>query len=232
MKKYEHLFFDLDHTLWDFDTNARHALHEVYNTLRLKDAGVLDVELFYTLYLQHNEGLWEQYRNGKIKQDELRVKRMRLTLLDFKIINEALATEMNELFLDLLPIRNTLFPHTMELLTYLQNRKYHIHMITNGFNSVQQKKITNSGLAPFFKHVITSEMSMSLKPNREIFEYAFKQTGAEAYNSIMIGDTEEVDIAGAKQVGMDQIFVNHISDTYTSKATYTVTHLQEIENIL
>ena len=92
--KYRHLFFDLDHTLWDFEANARATLEELHTSLKLEEKGVNDFELFYTNYLVHNERLWEQYRNGFIKQNELRGKRMRLALLDFKIVNEELDKAM------------------------------------------------------------------------------------------------------------------------------------------
>src|SRR5271169_3575027 len=109
--KYHHLFFDLDHTLWDFEANARATLAELYSSLDLKEKGVNDFDRFYKNYLDHNEKLWERYRNGFIKQDELRVKRMWLSLLDFKIADETLAKEMSVQFLDLLPTRTILFPY-------------------------------------------------------------------------------------------------------------------------
>lgn len=124
--KYRHLFFDLDHTLWDFEANARATLETLHNDLLLKERGVHDFELFYKNYLVHNEMLWERYRKGFIKQEELRVKRMRLALLDFKIADEALSQKMNVLFLDLLPTRTLLFPYTKEILCYLRDKKYEL----------------------------------------------------------------------------------------------------------
>ena len=101
--KYKHLFFDLDHTLWDFEANARATLSHLYEDLKLKERGVNDFELFYKNYLIYNEKLWERYRNGHIQQQELRIKRMRMALLDFKIADEPLAEKMNVQFLELLP---------------------------------------------------------------------------------------------------------------------------------
>src|SRR5829696_5766859 len=108
--KYRHLFFDLDHTLWDFDTNSRITLQQLYHSLELEQKGVNDFDLFHKNYLAHNEKLWERYRNGFIKQEELRIKRMWLALLDFKIADELLAKELSIQFLDLLPTRAILFP--------------------------------------------------------------------------------------------------------------------------
>ena len=229
--KYKHLFFDLDHTLWDFEANAYATLATLYEDLQLKERGIDDFGLFYKNYLAHNEKLWEHYRKGQIRQDELRVKRMKLALLDFKIADEDLSQKMNVLFLDLLPTRNLLFPHTKEILHYLADKNYELHLITNGFETVQHSKLKYSGLDVFFKEVITSEGSNSIKPNKEIFEYAFKKTNAKLSTSIMIGDTIEVDIQGAINAGIDQVFVNHTGITPALQATYTVNTLKELENI-
>ncbi|HWN88908.1 MAG TPA: hypothetical protein VNM35_07590, partial [Chitinophagaceae bacterium] len=126
--KYRHLFFDLDHTLWDFEANARVTLLELYNTLQLEQRGIHDFDLFHKNYLTHNEKLWERYRNGFIKQEELRVKRMWLALLDFKIADELLAKQLSVQFLDLLPTRTILFPYAIEILEYLTNKKYQLHL--------------------------------------------------------------------------------------------------------
>lgn len=229
--KYQHLFFDLDHTLWDFEANARVTLAGLYDSLELKKRGVNDFDEFHKNYLHHNEKLWERYRNGFIKQDELRVKRMSLTLLDFKIANETLAKEMSVQFLDLLPTRTILFPHAIELLKYLKNKNYKLHLITNGFEKTQHSKLKHSGLNDFFKEVITSEGSNSLKPNKEIFDFALEKTKASKEESIMIGDSIEVDIIGAMNAGIDQVFVNHLNMATGIKPTYIVHSLKEMETI-
>jgi len=229
--KYLHLFFDLDHTLWDFEANSRQTLQELYTSMQLNAKGVDDFDRFHKNYLVHNDKLWDRYRNGFIKVDEMRWKRMWLTLLDFKIGSEPLAREMGNLFLELLPTRKILFPHTIELLEYLTAKNYQLHLITNGFEKTQHSKLKNSGLAKYFKQVITSEGSNSLKPHKEIFEYAFLKTGAKKEESIMIGDTVEVDIQGAINAGIDQVYVNHLHLETALKPTYTVYSLKELEDI-
>lgn len=229
--KYRHLFFDLDHTLWDFEENARITLLELYHQLQLEEKGVNDFDLFHKNYLAHNEKLWERYRNGFIKQEELRVKRMWLSLLDFKIADELLARDLSVRFLDSLPTRTILFPYALEILQYLTNRNYQLHLITNGFEKTQHSKLKYSGLDKYFKEVITSEASSSLKPNREIFEFAFERTGAKPAESIMLGDSLEVDIIGAMGAGIDQVFINHQNITTDIRPTYTVTSLKELEKI-
>lgn len=228
---YQDLFFDLDHTLWDFETNSREAMQDLYQLHQLEEKGVTDFPAFFERYSFHNHRLWDRYARGFLKQEELRWKRMWLALLDFNLYNEPLARAMGKDFLDILPHKNNLFPHAAEILAYLTQKKYRLHLITNGFESVQHHKLEKSGIAGFFQEVITSEGSNSLKPNKEIFEYALQKAGAHLAGSIMIGDNLEADIAGAMNVGMDTVFVNHVGATTELQPTYTITHLEQLEDI-
>jgi putative hydrolase of the HAD superfamily len=229
--QYKHLFFDLDHTLWDFEANSRQTLKELYHSLNLVERGVHDFDLFHRCYIVHNDKLWARYRNGYIKVDELRWKRMWLTLLDFKIGDEPLARKMDVLFLDALPTRKILFPHTLEVLDYLRDKGYVLHLITNGFEKTQHSKLQHAGLTGYFTEVITSEGSNSLKPHKEIFEYALLKAGAAKRESIMLGDNVEADIEGAMNAGIDQVYVNHLGQEPTVKPTYTIRSLKELEKI-
>ena len=156
---------------------------------------------------------------------------MWLALLDFKIADELLAKDLSIRFLDLLPTRTILFPYTTEILQYLTNKKYELHLITNGFEKTQHSKLKYSGLDKYFKEVITSEASSSLKPNKEIFDFAFKRTGAKPTESIMLGDSIDVDILGAMKAGIDQVFINHLNVSIDIKPTYVVSSLKELEKI-
>lgn len=229
---YKHLFFDLDHTLWDFDANSKLSLQKIYDELELKEKGVHDFERFYRSYLHHNNVLWDRYRKKQMKQEELRWRRMWRTLLDFKIGSEKLAREIAVLYLNDLPKRNILFPDTIEVLTYLKEAGYQLHVITNGFDEVQHSKINNSGLTGYFTEVITSQGANCLKPDKEIFEYALQKAGAEPESSIMLGDNIEVDIRGAMNAGLDQVHVNHTREATDVSPTYTVYSLAEIRDIL
>jgi putative hydrolase of the HAD superfamily len=230
--KYRHLFFDLDHTLWDFDKNAREALQDIYGTLSLAEKGITPFDTFYTRYLHHNEILWSRYHKGFITSEELKWKRMWRTLLDFKLPSEPLAREMSTAFLEVLPEKKGVFPYTFEILNYLQEKGYILHLITNGFEKTQWRKLNSSGLNKYFSEVITSEASNSVKPQKEIFEYALEKTGASSEHSIMIGDNQEADIAGAVNAGWDSIFVNHTQIPVTTASTYCISHLKELEQIL
>ncbi len=230
--KYRHLFFDLDHTLWDFDANAKDSLTELYSIFQLETKLILPFELFYTNYLKHNAILWERYEKGFISSDDLKWKRMWRSLLDFKISDETLAKEMSAKFLEILPTKKKVFDYTFEILDYLKQKEYSIHLITNGFEKTQWSKLNNSNLAKYFTHVITSEISNSVKPKKEIFDYAVKKTKGNIEECIMIGDNPNADIQGAINAGMDTIFVNHINADCSLHPTHTIYHLKELESIL
>ena len=229
---YKDLFFDLDHTLWDFELNSKETMQELYSNHHIAALGITDFDAFFNIYTAHNHRLWDRYAKGFIKQEELRWKRIYLSLLDFKIANEQLSKDMSLEFLQILPTKKKLFPHTIEILNYLKEKDYKMHLITNGFESVQMQKIKNAEIAHYFTEVITSETSNSLKPNKEIFEFALKTAKATLSESIMIGDNETADIQGGINVGMDTVFVNHLNAAPTIPATYTITHLKELEALL
>lgn len=231
MPAYKHIFFDLDHTLWDFDKNAEVALAEVFAAFNLKERISEGFETFYKNYLIHNALLWDRYHKGFISAEDLKWKRMWRTLLDYKIGDDVLAKAMSQKFLEILPTKTELFPHTHEILSYLCDKGYKLHLITNGFEKTQWSKIKNSGLDKYFVEVITSEGSNSVKPKKEIFEYALLKSNAILAESIMIGDNADADIQGAINAGMDCIFVNHIQAEELPSCTYNITHLQELENI-
>lgn len=230
--KYKHVFFDLDHTLWDFNANAKSTLTDLYAFFELDKRIAVPFDDFYVKYLYHNEILWDKYHNGLITAEELKWKRMWRTLLDFKIGDEPLSKQLSGKFLEILPTKTNLFEHTTGILDYLLEKKYALHLITNGFEKTQWSKINNSGLAKYFTHMITSEASNSLKPKKEIFDYAMSKAGASLKESIMIGDNLDADIQGAINAGMDCVFVNHINATAHIQSTYTVYHLKELELIL
>lgn len=230
--QYRQLFFDLDHTLWDFEANSKETLADLYQTNLLATRGITDFEQFFTHYSFHNHRLWDRYTKGFIRQEELRWKRMWLAMLEFKIADEPLAKKMSVQFLEILPTKKKLFPYTFEILDYLKNKDYKMHLVTNGFESVQHNKLRESKLTAYFDQVITSEASNSLKPNKEIFEYALQKAKAVVAESIMIGDNQDADIQGGINAGMDTIFVNHLKVAPTVKSTYMIHHLKELEHIL
>ena len=229
-KAYQYLFFDLDHTLWDFNKNSEATLRRLYDEYALDTLGITDFNAFYARYNIHNDKLWDRFRKGFIKREELRWKRMWLTLLDFKIGDTALSHELSTAYLEILPTQNILVPHAKEVLEHCKD-KYVMHLITNGFESTQWMKLQYSGLTGYFGQIITSEKSNSMKPHKEIFEYALNATGAQAEHSIMIGDALDIDILGAYNAGWDQVYYNPEKTAHDRNPTYEVHQLSELLTI-
>lgn len=229
---YKHIFFDLDDTLWDFHANAKNSLKVTFNKLGV-NRYFDDFEDFFRIYMERNNELWDLYGAGKITKDFLQAERFRHPLKHVGANNEALAQEMGKTYLDLLPERTILMPHAKELLDYL-HEKYTLTIITNGFVGVQHKKIKNSQIEHYFKHIVLSEDAGALKPDKRIFEYALQLNHASAEEAIMIGDIFQADIVGAQNAGIDQIFFNWRKKQLNENehATYIISSLSEVFDIL
>ncbi len=207
MRTYDHLFFDLDNTLWDFATNSRLAMEQT-----LKQNGLLSrlntFDSFFGVYEQINQSLWSDYHSKKITKQKLIVERFSRSMQAFGI-HDCDWNKINQLYLENMALQTKLFPGTIETLTSLKQKGYQMHVITNGFREVQHSKLANCRLDAFFTKVFISEDIQTTKPHREIFEHALKSTNALKKRSIMIGDSWGIDILGALEFGMDQImFLN------------------------
>jgi len=202
---YKYLFFDLDGTLWDFNANSEDTLLELYTHFHL-DQSFEDFHSMRDLFMTLNNRLWQAYREGQIDRERLKWYRFSLLLEEAGIRDETLARELDQFYLSRSPYKTKLISGAMEVLDCLE-KSYDLHIITNGFNDVQFKKIENSGLAPFFKTVTTAEHSGHLKPDVHIFKMALDRAGATQAESIMIGDQYHVDVIGARNAGMDQIYL-------------------------
>jgi putative hydrolase of the HAD superfamily len=135
-------------------------------------------------------------------------------------------------FTSILPSKSAVFPHTHEVLDYLQAKGYRLHLITNGFEDVQHLKLASSGLAAYFEEVITSESSGCLKPDPRMFAHALARTGATAFESLMIGDNLECDVLGAYNAGIDQVYFNPAKRRHFAQTTYEISSLAELRNFL
>ncbi len=231
MSKYKHIFFDLDRTLWDFDKNSLETFKELYNIYKLETILYCDFLSFHNTYVKYNTQLWIAYRKGEIKKEFLCLQRFYLTLNDFGCNDSIMAVKMAEDYIKLSPQKNLLFPHTIEILDFLKD-KYFLHIITNGFVEVQYNKIKNAGLEKFFSNTITSEEAGFQKPHKQIFEFSLEKAGAKAEESIMIGDDLIIDLLGAKQAGMDQVFFNPLKIEHNEDITFEISSLIELKKIL
>lgn len=230
MKKYDHLFFDLDHTLWDFETNSRATLSELYETERLVDHGIPSAEEYIEAYEEINAGLWARYENGALDKAVLRVLRFRNSLLRFGVKDADLAERMGRDYIAICPLKPALMDGALELLTDLHGN-YRLHIITNGFDEVQRVKLQSSAIGGYFDVVLTSEMASARKPHPKIFAMALKHAKATATSSLMIGDSLQADIKGARDAGWDQAHFSPTGNADTT-ATYGLRHLNDLRRIL
>lgn len=204
MHNIQHIFFDLDGTLWDFSSNSIATQKELFNYFHL-NRFCSDFEAFERSYHYMNDLLWEDYRNDLISKEKLRWYRFFLTLKEFGVEDEKLAGELDEFYIRESPEKTNLIPGAREILDYLVKR-YNLHILTNGFTEVQLKKLHNSHLSHYFKTVTTSEQAGVLKPRTEIFLFALRRAEALPAESLMIGDSWEVDILGAQNAGMSFLY--------------------------
>jgi len=201
----KHIFFDLDHTLWDFDRNSRLAFERMF----VKHGIRIDLQEFIEIYEPINFNYWKLYRENKISKEELRRRRFSDVFVLFGIhYSNSDLDFLATTYIDELPKDNHLLEGVMDILRYLSGR-YALHIITNGFQEVQYKKLENSGITNFFRTVTTSEEVGLKKPHPVIFQKALEKALAKANESLMVGDTFEADILGAEGVGMHTIYFNY-----------------------
>lgn len=221
------VFFDLDHTLWDFEKNSALAFATIFTKHDLK----ADLTLFLAYYVPINYKYWEWFRVEKITREELRYGRFREAFDAIQYaVDDTLINLLADEYIHYLPQNNHLFDGTIEVLDYLKS-KYRLHIITNGFSEVQGHKITNSNIGHYFQTITDSEMAGVKKPNPKIFEYALRSANANKETSIMIGDCIEADVRGALNFGLDAILfdANRLENDTNIKH---ITHLSQLKKFL
>lgn len=221
------VFFDLDHTLWDFDKNSEMAFDRIFKS-RFPDIKIQD---FITHYVPINQECWKLYQNDKITHIELRYNRLKFSFdaLNIEISDEDINDIAND-YIDFLTDNNHLFDGAIEVLEYLKP-KYKLHIITNGFANVQDKKINNAALSGYFNTITNSELAGVKKPNSIIFDYALKAAKTSKTNSIMIGDCLDADVNGALNAGLDAIFFNE-KKIQAPENIKQINHLLELKKYL
>lgn len=227
MQNIQHVFFDLDHTLWDFETNSNLAFKHIFKENNI----TLSSDEFLKYYEEINQKYWKLYREDKVSREVLRYKRLKET---FDVVNfsvsEKTINKLSDEYLAALPNYNFLLEGVHETLQYLQ-KKYTLHIITNGFNEVQNHKLKKSKLQQYFATITTSEKAKSKKPHTKIFKYALHKAKTISEKSIMIGDNLEADILGAKKAGLQAIYFNP-EKKETPNKIIQITNLIQLKKIL
>ncbi len=229
--KYKHLFFDLDHTLWDFDKNAEETLHELYGSYNLKNLGIHSVDEFISIYTEHNHRLWRDYHNGIISKEELRASRFKITFEHFNVEESKIPHQFEVDYVTICPTKTNLFEGAHEVLALLQEN-YELHIITNGFLESQTMKMERTNINKYFKHIFVSEVIGLYKPDIALFNHALEIAKTNASSSLMIGDSLEADILGARNAGIDQVFFNPYNAEHDHDVTYEISKLTELLTIV
>ncbi len=227
MRKKPDLFFDLDHTLWDFKANSMSALDRIYKSY--PELQSVSQDDFISIYKKHNKKFWKRYRQGYISSDELRWKRFWHSMIDIGVTDVELAQNVSSQYLELLPQQKKLCPGAYELLDELKNQDYRLHIVTNGFGEVQKAKLRSTGIYDYFTTITTSEETKAAKPHPRFFSMALEKANSSLENSVVIGDSLEADIKGALDYGIACIFYNpyDVCNPFSEKCI-SVKHLSEI----
>ena len=228
---YKHIFFDLDHTLWDYEQNSEESLRELYALHGLADFDLFSEMAFLEKFTKVNYQLWHQYNEGQIEREDIRQFRFRRVLQQLGLEDEALATRLSADYLDLCPNKNKLLPYALETLAYLGER-YELSIITNGFTEIQVKKLKGSKIDHYFKSVTTSDGANSRKPSKAIFDFAIEQAKSKPSESLMVGDNLEADVAGAMGAAIDAVYFNPKATPHQAPVTYEVSCLSTLMNML
>jgi YjjG family noncanonical pyrimidine nucleotidase len=229
--QYKCVFFDLDHTLWDYEANSGDTLQELYEHHRLKEYGIADFDSFFSVFKKINQELWLLYDHGKIDSFVIRQERFRNILTEFDITDDELAIRLSNKYIAESPKKGKLIPGAHETLQHLAS-SYSLSVVTNGFDDVQHTKLASGKLTGFFDHVVTSEMAGFKKPSREIFDFTLAVNGISSKEAIMIGDNLITDIAGARNASVDSVFFNPDGIEHGEKVKHEIRNLKELCSFL
>jgi len=232
MKNIRHIFFDLDNTLWDHRNNAYLTLKEIYKRENVQEKYNLGFEDFHREYFTINERLWAQIRDGEIDKEYLRKHRFYDSFLFFGIDDFDLAQVFEQNFLDEILNYNDLVEGAFELLEYLSEKGYTLHILSNGFKEVTYRKCELSGIQNYFKTITSADELNVRKPQPEIYEYALKKANAKKEESIMIGDDWIADVEGALSFGIDAVFFDVFKDNFGNDEVKVIRELKELKKFL
>lgn len=229
--KYKVILFDLDHTLWDFETNSRETLVELYDAYRLAEKGVTSFEAFFQRFREVNHQLWDLYDRGLIDSELIRRERFKQVLEAFDAYDSTLSQQISHDYLHTCPQKQHLIPHAIETLEYLAAH-YRLSVVTNGFDEIQMTKLASGKLTPYFDHIVTSQKAGCKKPARGIFDYALQAHDARTHEAVMIGDNLITDIGGAISASIDAVYFNPAGLSHTAIVTHEINTLAELRHIL
>lgn len=230
--KIQHIFFDLDNTLWDHRKNAYLTIKSLFEKEEINLKYNIDFEEFHSVYHEINEKLWEDIRDGIIDKEYLRKHRFYDTFNNFGVDDEELSMYFEEHFLDKILNHNELVEGAEYILEYLKAKNYTLHIISNGFKEVTERKCILSGIDKYFQTITSADSVGVRKPRPEIFEYSLSLSDATKADSILIGDDWVADVVGAQNFGMDVIFFDVLNENKKEEGLKVIKHLLQIKEYL
>jgi YjjG family noncanonical pyrimidine nucleotidase len=232
MNTYRCVFFDLDHTLWDYETNCEESLLVLFDRHRLLSLGAVAFPEFLKNFIAINNEMWDLHDRGLLSRDAIRNDRFHRVMLKSGIDHYELSLQVSKDYLSESPRGRNVIPHALDVLQYLHEKKYPVYIITNGFDEIQSTKAKSSGIDRYIDKIITSEEAGHKKPAQGIFDYALSLSGFGHHEAIMIGDNLITDIGGARNAGISQVFFNPRASPHEESVTYEIKSLTELKNIL
>lgn len=231
MAEYRTVLFDLDHTLWDYDTNSRETLQDMFGDFGLSQRLGTVFGPFHDTFEEINTDLWTRYDQGLIPRETIRKDRFRNIIGRFGVDDPKLSEKLSDAYVERSPKRSVLIDGAMDILQYLQPR-YELFIVTNGFEEVQLTKVRSSGIGEFFREIIISDRVGHKKPSPLIFDHVLDKYGYERGHAVMIGDNLLTDIAGARNAGIDTVFYNPKETPHGTEVTHEIRHLRQLQGIL
>jgi putative hydrolase of the HAD superfamily len=217
--------------LWDYESNSEETLKDLFVRFHVLEKGVTSFRYFFETFRRVNFALWDRYDRGLIGQEVIRTERFHQVFQETGVDDLRFSLEFSKHYLRELPLKKNLLPQAKEVLDYLHPR-YPLTVVTNGFDEIQYTKMTSAGIEHYFAHVVTSQRAGNKKPSPQIFEFALRQSGHDAANTVMIGDNLQTDIAGARAAGIDSIYFNPQKETHQQTVNFEIHSLKELMSIL
>jgi len=231
LKRYEHIYFDLDHTLWDFERNSEETISELYLSLKIEEKGVQSARHLYESFEKANRWAWDQYHLDLLDKETLRINRFEIALAENGVQDKDFSETLAWHYLNICPTKPHLVDGTLEILEYLVD-KFPLHLISNGFDEITQTKVDNTSIRKYFKSITTPSNANHKKPENGMFQFALSQANCIPEKALMIGDDIEADILGAQRCGIDQVLFNPNKRKHGIKSTFEIFSLNELKTIL
>ncbi len=224
----KYIFFDLDETLFDFPLAERLAITETFTEL-----GIDPTEENIERYSRINRLCWDGLERGELTRERLVI--LRFEMLFSELSRADLSPDVAQrLYENALGGQHPFIEGAEDVLSELCEN-YELYAVTNGLYSVQSRRIKDAELDRFFKGYFISEKLGYSKPDRRFFDAAFATLPCFDKNeAIVVGDSLQSDILGAKNAGLKSCLYNPKSKENKTGIIpdYQIKNLSELPGLL